>query len=369
MTSRLHNLIEELINSAYKKILINQRNIVYIRNQVYANLKIQPDSNFIKNYIGDTNRNLYEISCEILTLLPTEITEYLGETIEIQTTRIINWLLPLPDEVEDNFYTLKNITNSKHALDWYYQFGIESDYIKAQALAQNISWNSNTKYGDLTITINLSKPEKDPAEIAKAKMLEQSQVGNKYPLCQLCAENEGFSGNFSHPSRFNHRMIQIELSNQSWFLQFSPYAYYNQHAIVLNKQHRDMRIDTETFNNFFEFVDFAPHYIIGSNSDIPIVGGSILTHDHYQTGEYIFPIEKAQILFSEKSRLCPAVDINYLNWPLSTIQLIGDRTSLTILIGQIIEKWYTYNFSQQEIIAKSTNGTRHNGVTPIMRKS
>ena len=360
MKHDLHSLVEQLIWNGLRLNILDSRDTVYIRNQYYALLELQNLARDIPN--KETSSALNNICISILANLDDRILKTLGDTQEQQVNRLINTMLPFPSIIENNFQQIKQRTGIKDALDWYYQFCCNNDYIQSEAIAKNKNWKSQNKYGELEITINLSKPEKDPKEIAK---LKQSKATNQYPQCLLCIENEGYSGDNKKPSRHNHRLLQMTLNNQPWYFQFSPYAYYPEHSIVINHEHKPMIIDTNTIKCFCDFVDQVPHYLIGSNSDIPIVGGSILNHDHFQAGNYIFPIEKAMIKFSQTIN---NVQVEYLHWPITTLRLTGNKPDLIYLTEALIKHWYHFSMPELDIVAFSPKGVRHNAVTPIMRK-
>lgn len=358
----LANLVELLLINAEKLHLTKIRDRIYFRNRLFTLLNIP-----LNEYQYDlvSNFQTSEILEEIYANLSESQKDIIALTKEQILTRIIDQILPSPSIIECTFKTIKTNKSLKEAIDWYYQFSKLTDYIKINAIARNKKWVSDTKYGTLEITINLSKPEKDPKEIAKAKML----VDNNYPKCLLCIENEGYEGNSnSHPARHNHRMLKIPLSNKEYYFQYSPYLYYPEHSIVINPEHSDMVINNEMLENFFAFVDNIPHYIIGSNTDIPIVGGSILTHDHYQAGNHIFPIEKANNKFEITSNKYPNIRIEYLHWPLSTIKLTGSKVDLLNAFELVKDNWYNYTNHELDIIAYGVNNERHNAITPILRK-
>ena len=289
--------------------------------------------------------------------------EIIHDTIsekDLFDTRIMNCVMPRPSEVIRTFHSLYKEC-SKHASDYFYQLSIHSNYIRKSRIDKNIEFSNDYKYGNIQITINLSKPEKDPKEIARAKNL----ISSNYPKCLLCKENVGFAGHLNHPARQTHRIIPLDLNGHCYNLQYSPYVYYNEHCIVFNDEHVPMKIDADTFQNLIAFVDQFPHYMIGSNADLPIVGGSILTHDHYQGGRHHFPIEDAKVI---KNYSCGSVELQILYWPLSTIRLISEKKEdILKLANKIYETWNTYSDASLDILS-STKDIRHNTVTPIVRK-
>ena len=277
--------------------------------------------------------------------------------------QIMNCVMPRPSEVIKTFNKLY-IKNKKQATNYYYNLSIQSNYIRKSRTDKNIKWKTKTNYGDLDITINLSKPEKDPNEILKAKITKSAS----YPKCLLCKENEGFFGNINHPSRQNHRIIPIYLSENKWFIQYSPYVYYNEHCIIFNEYHEPMKINENTFRNLFNLVDKFPHYFIGSNADLPIVGGSILSHEHYQGGNYIFPMEIAKEEMVFKVNGYENIKLSTLKWPMSVIRLSGkNKNEIIALASKILKTWKTYSDKSIDIKSQS-NGEVHNTITPIARK-
>lgn len=275
---------------------------------------------------------------------------------------VMDLVTPLPSQVNQKFWDDYQDQPQK-ATDYFYDLSQKNNYIKSREIAKNVAFKGGTPYGDLDITINLSKPEKDPKEIARAKSLPQ--VG--YPKCALCLENEGYRGHLNHAARQNHRVVRMKLSNGVYGFQYSPYAYYNEHAIFLSTQHRPMKIDRVCLENILELVDLLPHYFVGSNADLPGVGGSILTHDHYQGGRYTFPMDRAKVLADFAYRPYPSVTGQILYWPLSVIRLIGqDRQELLAAGDQILQDWRAYSDPKAGILAETDQV--HNTVTPIARK-
>lgn len=278
-------------------------------------------------------------------------------------TRIMNCLMPRPSEVLAKFkqaYT----ESPKEATDYFYQLSIASNYIRKSRTDKNIRFKHTYKYGTFEITINLSKPEKDPKEIAKAKQVKNSS----YPLCLLCKENVGFSGDLNKPARQNHRIIPLDLDGQRYYLQYSPYVYYNEHCIVFNEKHIPMVINEQTFKHLLSFVDIFPHYMLGSNADLPIVGGSILTHDHYQGGHYTFPIEGAEVFKTLHFEAYPHLEIELLNWPLTTLRVNSTcRSEVIDFATKVLSAWRNYSQPELDILA-FTDDVPHNTITPIARK-
>ncbi len=287
--------------------------------------------------------------------------------------RVMGLLLPKPSEVAHHFDELYAAKGPRAATDWFYALCCDAGYVRRSAIARNITWTSSTTWGDLEITINLSKPEKDPREIAAAKTAQNSS-DEKYPVCQLCLDNEGYSGRGAssgagaHPARQNLRIIPIELNQHRWGFQYSPYAYFNEHCIAMNSDHIPMHIDHEALVNLFDFVDRFPHYFIGSNADLPIVGGSILSHDHYQGGRYEFPMMRAEVAEEFELERFPSVAGAVLRWPLSVLRLSSTSREEALKAAEfIITAWRDYSDESVFVFAQ-TDGEPHNTVTPVVRK-
>ena len=277
-------------------------------------------------------------------------------------TELMGRLTPRPAQVIREFQRLYQ-ADPKAATDWFYRFSQDTDYIRRYRIARDVKWKAATPYGELDITINLSKPEKDPKAIAAAKAAPQTS----YPKCQLCRENEGYAGRLNHPARQNHRIIPITINQEDWFLQYSPYVYYNEHCIVLNGHHTPMKIDKATFRKLLDFVKQFPHYFVGSNADLPIVGGSILSHDHFQGGCYTFAMEKAPIERPIAFRGFEDVEAGIVKWPMSVIRLrCGDDQRLVELADRILTAWRSYTDEAAFVFAE-TDGEPHNTITPIAR--
>ena len=282
---------------------------------------------------------------------------------DIFDTRIMGALTPMPREVIRCFRE-KYAVSPQEATDWYYTFSCDTDYIRHYRIAKDLRWTYESEYGDLDITINLSKPEKDPKAIAAAKNAPQSG----YPKCQLCKENEGYAGRLNHPARANHRIIPITIAGSEWYLQYSPYVYYNEHCIVFNGQHVPMKIDKAAFDKLLDFVTAFPHYFVGSNADLPIVGGSILSHEHFQGGHYTFAMEKAPVETPVYFAGFEDVRAGLVKWPMSVIRLDGeDPKRLSQLAEKILNAWRSYSDEKCGIVAFS-GGEPHNTITPIARR-
>ena len=281
---------------------------------------------------------------------------------DLLDTKIMGAICPRPSEVIKKFNELYNEAPEK-ATEFYYHLSRKSDYIREYRIKNDMKWITPTEYGDIDITINLSKPEKDPKAIAAALKMKQSS----YPLCMLCPENEGYAGRVNHPARQNHRVIPLELENEAWCLQYSPYVYYNEHCIVFSASHTPMKISENGFRKLFAFVKKFPHYFVGSNADLPIVGGSVLTHDHFQGGNYEFAMAKAPIETEVSFKGYEDIKAGIVKWPMSVLRLIGDDTDkICELSGKLLAKWRGYTDEDAFIFAE-TDGTPHNTITPIAR--
>lgn len=282
---------------------------------------------------------------------------------DLYDTRLMGALTPLPHEVIAEF-DRRYAVSPREATDWYYRFSGDTDYIRRYRVARDIRWIYPSEYGDMDITINLSKPEKDPRAIAAAKNAPQSG----YPKCQLCPENEGYAGRLNHPARENHRIIPLTIGGEKWFLQYSPYVYYNEHCIVFNARHTPMAINRAAFGKLLEFVTVFPHYFVGSNADLPIVGGSILSHEHFQGGHYCFAMEKAPVEREISFRGFEDVRAGIVKWPMSVIRLNGDDPKrVADLADRILQCWQGYSDEAAGILAES-DGEKHNTITPIARR-
>lgn len=282
---------------------------------------------------------------------------------DIFDTRLMGALTPMPREVVRTFRE-KYAVSPQAATDWYYTLSRDTDYIRRYRIAKDIRWKYESEYGALDITINLSKPEKDPKAIAAAKNAPQSG----YPKCQLCRENEGYAGRMNHPARANHRIVPVTIGGKAWFLQYSPYVYYNEHCIVFNGEHVPMVIDRAAFRKLLEFVTAFPHYFVGSNADLPIVGGSILSHEHFQGGHYTFPMEVAPVETEISFRGYADIRAGLVKWPMSVIRLDGsDPERLADLADRILTCWRGYSDPKVGVYAY-TEGEPHNTITPIARR-
>ena len=277
-------------------------------------------------------------------------------------TKLMGAITPMPSQVQRTF-TEKYRQSPQEATDWYYKFSQDTNYIRRDRIAKDVKWVAPTEYGDLDITINLSKPEKDPKAIAAAKNMPQSS----YPKCLLCRENEGYAGRVNHPARQNHRIIPVTINDSAWFLQYSPYVYYNEHCIVFNSEHTPMKIEPATFRKLLDFVKQFPHYFVGSNADLPIVGGSILAHDHFQGGHYTFAMAKAPVETELHFEGFENVSAGIVKWPMSVIRLSSEDDNALVELGaKILAAWRGYTDEDAFIFAE-TDGEPHNTITPIAR--
>lgn len=357
----VNEAIRQLVEYGLAKELIHPADAIYARNQILLVMQLDEYA----DGQGVPSRKLHEI-LEILTedAVRRGVCEDNGTARELFDTRLMGCLTPRPSEVQWMFADRYDRLGAEAATDWYYQFSQDTNYIRRDRIVKDVKWVTSTAYGDLDITINLSKPEKDPKAIAAAKNAPQSG----YPKCQLCVENEGYAGRMNHPARENHRVIPITINQSDWCLQYSPYVYYNEHCIVFNREHTPMRIDNATFRKLLDFVKQFPHYFVGSNADLPIVGGSILSHDHFQGGRYTFAMEKAPM---EREWVFPGfedVNAGIVHWPMSCIRLSSpDDNRLVELAGKILAAWRGYSDPDSYVFAE-TDGQMHNTITPIARK-
>ncbi len=279
-------------------------------------------------------------------------------------TKIMGCLVARPGEIREKFKNLYEKESPQAATDYFYKLSCDSNYIRRDRIKKDQKWTADTEFGTLDVTINLSKPEKDPKAIAAAKNAKQSS----YPKCQLCSTNEGYAGRVNHPARQNHRIIPVTINGSDWFFQYSPYVYYNEHCIVFNTEHTPMKIERAAFAKLFDFVEQFPHYFVGSNADLPIVGGSILTHDHFQGGHYTFAMAKAKIEKEIRFEGFADVKAGIVKWPMSVIRISGpDKERLIDLADKILLAWRGYTDEAAFVFAE-TDGEPHNTITPIARK-
>ena len=287
--------------------------------------------------------------------------------------RVMGLLMPKPSQVAARFNASLADDDPREATDDFYRTCCDAGYVRRAAIARNVKWRTATQWGDLEITINLSKPEKDPREIAAAGAAKND--GEKYPACQLCIQNEGYPGRGAaaaggaHPARQNLRIVPIELGGERWGLQYSPYAYFNEHCIAMSATHRPMHIDRSALEHLLDFVDLVPHYFIGSNADLPIVGGSILSHDHYQGGDHVFPMMRAEVADTFAMSAFPQVEGQVLRWPMSALRLRGgERAQVLDAAVHVIDTWRSWTDESVGVRAHDADGTPHNTVTPVVRR-
>ena len=361
--------IESLIRYGLKKELFKKEDEIYIRNSILDILNI-------KDYeeITEEEKSLLEqIDFSSPTKILDNILNYAYENNILESnspvyrdlldTKIMDALMPRPSEVIREFNKKYEVSKTS-ATDYFYNLSKDCDYVRTDRISQNIIWKTPTEYGDLDITINLSKPEKDPKAIAVSKNLPQA----KYPKCLLCVENVGYSGRINHPARQNLRVIPLNLRNEKWYLQYSPYSYYNEHCIVFSGKHEPMEITNKTFDRLLEFVEKFPHYFVGSNADLPIVGGSILTHDHYQGGCYEFPMNNAVNICEFSLNSYENIELSIVKWPLTVLRLKGtDKNKLSELAEKVLSHWKNYTDVAANIFSE-TDGVPHNTITPIARR-
>jgi len=354
--------LNRLINFALKKNLITTDDVIYSTNMLLGTLNVFEfeSSNIDENLDTPTPilENILDYACGN-NLIDDTTTER-----DLFDTKIMNCVMPRPSEIINKFNGLYKLSEER-ATEYYYDLSITSNYIRKDRIDKNIVWKSATEYGDLDITINLSKPEKDPRDIAKAKLIKSSS----YPKCLLCKENEGFYGHINHPARQTHRIIPLDFSQgQKYFLQYSPYTYYNEHCIIFNSEHVPMKINKDTFRNLLIFTDILPHYFAGSNADLPIVGGSILSHDHYQGGHYNFAMAEAPIEKKYTISGYDDVEIGRVKWPMSVVRISSNhKDKLLDLADNILTSWRSYSDESVNILSH-TYDEPHNTITPIARK-
>ncbi|MBO5279044.1 MAG: UDP-glucose--hexose-1-phosphate uridylyltransferase [Lachnospiraceae bacterium] len=358
----IYKEIKKLVAYGLENNLIEKEDAVYATNRILSVLHMEsyeePEESFENIELEPVLKKLLDYAYETGVLEENSVVYR-----DLLDTKLMACLMPRPSEVIRKFWD-KYKTSPVEATDYFYKLSQDSDYIRRYRIKKDMKWVVDTEYGALDITINLSKPEKDPKAIAAAKLMKQSS----YPKCLLCKENEGYAGRVNHPARDNHRIIPITVNGQDWGFQYSPYVYYNEHCIVFCGEHVPMKVDRSTFVKLFDFIKLFPHYFLGSNADLPIVGGSILTHDHFQGGNYTFAMAKAPM---EKRFTVPGfedVETGIVKWPLSVIRTrCKDEKRLIELGEKILNKWRSYTDEAAYIFAE-TDGEPHNTITPIARK-
>ena len=351
-------LVENFVTKVIAESSFEELDRIYLTNRILALvgdgvLDVETD----QDNLIDLKDQLVEEAVRLGTIEDSQATR------EILGADLMDLVTPCPSQVNRDFWDTY-AQSPEQAIADFYQLSQKNDYIKLKAIAKNIAYRVPSDYGELEITINLSKPEKDPKEIAAAKLVKSSN----YPQCQLCMENEGYHGRVNHPARSNHRIIRFDISGQEWGFQYSPYAYFNEHCIFLDSKHRPMAISRQSFERLLAIVEQFPGYFAGSNADLPIVGGSILTHDHYQGGRHVFPMEVAPIQKSFTFAGFKTVKAGIVQWPMSVIRLTSDsKEDLTELADKILLAWGQYSDPSVQVLAES-NGTPHHTITPIARK-
>ena len=353
--------IEKLLAFAESVKLIEKEDIVYSRNKLLAVFGLDDCEEVTETFEIEKPYDILNRMCDWAA--EKGIIENTFDERDLFDTKVMGELTPRPSEVIRKFKEDYKVS-PETATDNYYAFSQNTNYIRVDRIAKNLHWLADTEYGNIEITVNLSKPEKDPRDIAKAKLAPQSS----YPKCLLCKENEGYQGRMNHPARQNHRIIPVTLTNEPWFLQYSPYVYYNEHCILFSGEHRPMKISRGSFERVLEFVDIFPHYFVGSNADLPIVGGSILSHDHFQGGHHDFPMAVAEAEETFTIKGFEDVAVEKVKWPMSVIRLRGEsKEKLVNLSDKILTAWRGYSDEKCEISA-FTGETPHNTITPIARK-
>lgn len=357
----VYEAIKKLVTYGIETGLISEEERIYSTNLILDVLKLD---DYEEPQEGYKNVELQPVLKELLDFAVEKgLIEDSVVYRDLFDTRLMNCLMPRPSQVIKTFKE-KYAVSPKEATDYYYKLSQDSDYIRRYRVCRDMKWVTKTEYGDIDITINLSKPEKDPKAIAAAKLAKQSG----YPKCQLCRENEGYAGRTNHPARENHRIIPITINGGQWGFQYSPYVYYNEHCIVFNGQHIPMKVERATFVKLFDFIKLFPHYFIGSNADLPIVGGSILSHDHFQGGNYEFAMAKAPVEREFTVKGYEDVKAGIVKWPLSVIRLsCADEKRIIDLADHILKAWRGYTDEAAYIYAE-TDGEPHNTITPIARK-
>ena len=352
--------IKKLVCYGLEKGLFSERDRIYVTNRILEILNLDEydcDEEFTEVNLEETLKELLDFAVE-KGLIEDSIVHR-----DLFDTKLMGAMIPRPSEVTDRFNELYK-DSPKSATDYFYKLSCDSDYIRRYRVEKDIKWVTDTEYGGLDITINLSKPEKDPKAIAAAKNAPQAG----YPKCMLCRECEGYAGRLNYPARQNHRVIPVKINNSDWCFQYSPYVYYNEHCIVFNAKHTPMAINRDTFKKLLDFVKQFPHYFVGSNADLPIVGGSILSHDHFQGGNYTFAMAKAEVKYPLTFEGFNDVEAGILTWPMSVIRLsCPDSDRLIELADKILKAWRGYTDESAFIFAE-TDGEPHNTITPIARK-
>lgn len=360
MDIQVNQAVKNLVRYGIETGLAEEADQIYVTNQILAKLELEEyeePEQVEEAALEETLKVLLDFACEKGLIEDSVVYR------DLLDAKLMNCLMMRPSEVQKKFWAFYE-ESPKKATDYFYQLSQDSDYIRRYRIKKDMKWTVDTEYGTLDITINLSKPEKDPKAIAAAKLAKQSG----YPKCLLCKENEGYAGRVNHPARDNHRIIPITINDTQWGFQYSPYVYYNEHCIVFNGQHIPMKVDKNAFIKLFDFIKLFPHYFIGSNADLPIVGGSILSHDHFQGGNYEFAMAKAPIEIPVTIPGYEEVEAGIVKWPLSVIRIRHqDEKKLVELADYILNVWRGYT-DEAAFIYAETDGEPHNTITPIARK-
>ena len=359
----VYDAIKGLVEYGRNTGLLKEEDEIYARDQILEVLKLddyeEPEGPVENSDLEKILKELLDYACEA-GVLESDSVVYR----DLFDTKLMNCLMPRPSEVTAEFWK-RYEESPQAATDYFYKLSQDSDYIRRYRVCKDLKWKTATRYGDLDITVNLSKPEKDPKAIAAAKLAKQSG----YPKCLLCMENVGYAGRVNHPARNNHRIITLTINGSRWGFQYSPYVYYNEHCIVFNGQHVPMKIDKAAFIKLFDFVKLFPHYFLGSNADLPIVGGSILSHDHFQGGHYTFAMAKAPIEKHFQMEGFEDVEAGIVFWPMSVLRLRGkDSDRLIDLADIVLKAWREYT-DEAAFVYAETDGEPHNTITPIARKN
>ena len=375
----IYTLVKKLVQYGVNTGLVPAEDVIYTTNRLLELFQldgmedVEVPGKALEKMPGQAAAEADDVQIEDLEEILKRLLDYACEQGIIEDsityrdlfdTKIMSVLMPRPSEVIRTFWDLYEKESAQAATDYYYNLSRNSDYIRRYRIVKDQKWVTKTPYGDLDITINLSKPEKDPKAIAAAKNAKQAG----YPKCLLCIENEGYAGRVNHPARQNHRIIPVTINDSRWGFQYSPYVYYNEHCIVFNSQHVPMKIEHATFCKLFDFVKQFPHYFVGSNADLPIVGGSILSHDHFQGGHYEFAMAKAPVEETFTVEGFEDVTAGIVQWPMSVIRLSGKDTGKIIALADVVlNKWREYT-DEEAFIYAYTDGEPHNTITPIARK-
>jgi len=358
----IYSAVQTLIDYALKNELITADDIYVVRNRLMEALGLsdweETTADCSEKSIDEILLPLIEYACESGIIADT------ANSRDLFDTKLMGELTPMPREIVTEFRR-RYADSPEAATDWYFDISKKLNYVRAGRIERDLKWQYESEYGTLDITINCSKPEKDPRDIAAAK----TQKSVAYPKCQLCPENAGFAGHASHPARQNLRPVPMTVNGEPWQLQYSPYGYYNEHCIVFNENHVPMVIDAAVFPKLFDIIDYLPHYMVGSNADLPIVGGSILSHEHFQGGNYTFAMAKAPVETEFEMQAYPNVKVGIVKWPMSVIRVSSeDRDELAKCCSYILSAWRKYTDEAVGIFAE-TDGTLHNTITPIARKN